>query len=330
MASEIKQSARFEFPSMLYDMLEDVSGDPRLARIVSWMPHGRAFRVHKPDDFEVKIMPKYFRERYSSFRYLLEQWGFQGLRRGRDRGAYYNVLFVRGERDNIENVTKEIMLSVMPEYLAPKDEPDFYSCMPAHPEHPEAPTQTSRRGSGNKKRKRTQSPVEGDDSLPETKKRTNQSRKKGTKKTETRPSETKELASDSDYVDPPASGTSSTSSSVNTPSLDTTLLRRTGRNTPRVQYSEVQHRQPKEGKIPPGEEASNRKVSRKSKGAAKSSDRVESMGKDPLPIMFRPTKPVFSGFGISFEKLRLIVMKADEVESHDSFVVKRLVSRSEG
>lgn len=90
-----KQSARFLFPSMVYDMLEEVSDDPKLSKIVSWMPHGRAFKVHRPDDFEAQVMPDYFRERYSSFRYLLEQWSFHGLRRGRDRGGTYYYLWNR-------------------------------------------------------------------------------------------------------------------------------------------------------------------------------------------------------------------------------------------
>ena len=119
-------SARFEFPRMIYDMLEDVSHDPQLSAIISWMPHGKAFKVHIPSEFETKVMPNYFIERYNSFKYLLEQWGFHRLSRGMDRGAYYNLNFVRGQREKIENATKEFMLEVMPEYLSPRDEPIFY------------------------------------------------------------------------------------------------------------------------------------------------------------------------------------------------------------
>jgi hypothetical protein len=61
---------------MIYDMLEDVSQDPQFSAIVSWMPHGCAFKAHNPTEFETKILRNYFTEWYNSFCYLLEQWGF--------------------------------------------------------------------------------------------------------------------------------------------------------------------------------------------------------------------------------------------------------------
>jgi HSF-type DNA-binding len=131
MSGEEKKSVRFEFPSMLYDLLEDVSDDPARSGIVSWMPHGRAFRVHDGNKFDTDVMPNYFRERYASFRLLLEQWGFVGLRKGKDRGAYYSLKFVRGQRNQIANVTKEEMFKALPTYTSPRDEPDFYSMPPA-------------------------------------------------------------------------------------------------------------------------------------------------------------------------------------------------------
>ena len=131
MSGEEKKSARFEFPSILYDMLEDVTEDPTRAPFVSWMPHGYAFRVHDGNKFETDVMPDYFRERYSSFRFLLEQWGFVGLRKGKDRGAYYNVKFVRGKRHQIATVTKKEMLAAMSDEASARDEPDFYSIPPA-------------------------------------------------------------------------------------------------------------------------------------------------------------------------------------------------------
>ena len=57
--SEKELSARHELPRILYDMLDDASKENR-EYIVSWMPHGRAFKVHKGNEFESKIMPRYF------------------------------------------------------------------------------------------------------------------------------------------------------------------------------------------------------------------------------------------------------------------------------
>mmetsp|Transcript_34236 Transcript_34236/g.98719 ORF Transcript_34236/g.98719 Transcript_34236/m.98719 type:complete len:317 (-) Transcript_34236:646-1596(-) len=131
MSNDEIHSARVAFPRVLYDMLEAMAEDPKKEEIVSWMPHGRAFKVHNPGKFEQEIMPSYFVERYDSFRFLLERWAFQGLRKGKDRGAYYNLKFVRGQREQIVDVSKDEMFAAMPEYLSPRDEPDFYSMPPA-------------------------------------------------------------------------------------------------------------------------------------------------------------------------------------------------------
>jgi hypothetical protein len=47
------------FPDKLYKMLRDVE-DGGLTDIVSFVSHGRAFRVHKVDAFVKKLMPEYF------------------------------------------------------------------------------------------------------------------------------------------------------------------------------------------------------------------------------------------------------------------------------
>jgi hypothetical protein len=47
------------FPLKLYDMLKDVE-DQGLSHVVSWQSHGRAFIVHKPDQFR-EMLPTYFK-----------------------------------------------------------------------------------------------------------------------------------------------------------------------------------------------------------------------------------------------------------------------------
>lgn len=44
------------FPMKLHYMLNDMESDG-LDHIVSWQPHGRAFIVHKPEEFTQKILP---------------------------------------------------------------------------------------------------------------------------------------------------------------------------------------------------------------------------------------------------------------------------------
>jgi hypothetical protein len=119
-------SARFHFPIMLYGMLEDCTFDKELCRIASWQPHGLSFKVHDRDGFE-RIMPRWFKEKYESFRNLLEQWGFVKLSRGKDRGCWYQKNFAHGRKAKLLHISKEDFSKGMPEYLSPREEPDLYS-----------------------------------------------------------------------------------------------------------------------------------------------------------------------------------------------------------
>jgi len=122
-------SARYEFPKMLYNMLEDCTFDENYCKIVSWQPHGLAFKVHNREELE-KILPKWFREKYESWRCLLEQWGFLKLSRGIDRGCWYHKRFYHKVNANhakkhYENVEKEDFVESMPGYLSFRDEPNL-------------------------------------------------------------------------------------------------------------------------------------------------------------------------------------------------------------
>jgi hypothetical protein len=46
--------------------------------IISWQPHGTAFRVHQPDEFARIVMPRYFQQtKYKSFQRQLHIYGFR-------------------------------------------------------------------------------------------------------------------------------------------------------------------------------------------------------------------------------------------------------------
>lgn len=119
-------SARYEFPIMLYSLLEDCTFDDELCKIVSWQPHGLSFKIHDRDGFE-RIMTRWFKEKYESFRCLLEMWGFFKLSRGKDRGCWYQVNFGHGRKAELQGVAKDDFLKGMPPYLSPREEPDLYS-----------------------------------------------------------------------------------------------------------------------------------------------------------------------------------------------------------
>jgi hypothetical protein len=81
-------------------MLE-ATEDKSLTNIVSWMIHGRAFKVHNPIEFVNCIMPQFFSQsKYTSFQRQLNMYGFQRFssRCSKDKGAYYHNNFIRGSR----------------------------------------------------------------------------------------------------------------------------------------------------------------------------------------------------------------------------------------
>jgi HSF-type DNA-binding len=56
------------FPQKLHQMLSDLVHQEHGSDIASFLPHGRAFAIHKPREFANSVMPRYFRmSRFSSF-----------------------------------------------------------------------------------------------------------------------------------------------------------------------------------------------------------------------------------------------------------------------
>ena len=83
------------FPQRLMELLEGPYAD-----VISWLPHGRAFVVLRPDVFSETILPRYFQcadirasTKYPSFTRKLNRWGFRQATRGSDTGAFFHPLF---------------------------------------------------------------------------------------------------------------------------------------------------------------------------------------------------------------------------------------------
>ncbi|KAL3922872.1 MAG: hypothetical protein SGILL_001973 [Bacillariaceae sp.] len=109
------------FPAKMHSILSR----PDLADIISWMPHGRAWRVLKPREFEVRVIPTYFEHaKFSSFIRQANGWGFRRLTQGKDRNAYYHEMFLRG----LPHLCKMMKRPGVSEKQAvdPDHEPDFY------------------------------------------------------------------------------------------------------------------------------------------------------------------------------------------------------------
>jgi len=82
-----------KFPAKVHDILSN----SEYSDLISWMPHGRSWRVLKPTQFTNKVLPVYFsHNNYSSFTRQVNGWGFRRITNGQDHNSYYHVLFLRG------------------------------------------------------------------------------------------------------------------------------------------------------------------------------------------------------------------------------------------
>jgi hypothetical protein len=111
-------------------MLEDMAkvGDES---IVSWQPHGKAFRVHQPEAFTRTVMSRYFKQtKYKSFQRQLHLYGFHRMHGGMDRGAYYHRMSIRNKKCmslqmSYQRIKGKKLGKAVHHYAA--GDPDFYS-----------------------------------------------------------------------------------------------------------------------------------------------------------------------------------------------------------
>jgi len=123
------------FSANLYHMLEYIEAEG-LSHIASWQPHGRAFKIHKPNIFIVTIAPKYFEQtKFTSFQRQLNIYGFSRFTKGPDMGAYYHQHFLRGGLSLINDIVRTVKTETgnNRSQKCTKKEPDFYSkSIPMH------------------------------------------------------------------------------------------------------------------------------------------------------------------------------------------------------
>jgi hypothetical protein len=120
------------FPGKLMEVL----GRSDLAEIIEWMPHGRAFLVKQPKAFASQVLPRFFKQsKYLSFTRQLNLWGFKRITRGKDMGAYYHEIFLRGRPHLAMRMKRQkIKGTGMKLTPNPDSEPDFYNDYPMMPQ----------------------------------------------------------------------------------------------------------------------------------------------------------------------------------------------------
>ena len=116
------------FPAKMHAILSRSD----LSDIVAWMPHGRAWRVLKPREFELRVIPTYFEHsKFSSFIRQANGWGFRRITQGKDRNSYYHELFLRG----LPHLCKKMKRPGVAQKAAAdaEHEPDLYNISEIHP-----------------------------------------------------------------------------------------------------------------------------------------------------------------------------------------------------
>lgn len=84
-ASGLVRSQRF--PVKLYALLSQ----PLLASIITWLPHGRSWRVINTRAFEASVLPVLFEsDNYHSFNRVINAWSFRRKSNGPDKGSYFH------------------------------------------------------------------------------------------------------------------------------------------------------------------------------------------------------------------------------------------------
>lgn len=98
---------------------------PELHHIVSWMPHGRSWKVHKQQAFEALVLPQFFdHSRFSSFVRQANGWGFRRfLSRGADQNTYFHERFLRGKPHLLRNMKRPTTRKA---HMSPNMEPNFF------------------------------------------------------------------------------------------------------------------------------------------------------------------------------------------------------------
>ena len=102
---------------------------PEFEDDISWMPHGRAFKVHRPGPFEKNICKRYFGHgRYSSFLRQLNNYGFKHISQGTDRNCEFSILLK--STDDLPSVPFSFFLSLLILFVDFLSETGYYhQCM---------------------------------------------------------------------------------------------------------------------------------------------------------------------------------------------------------
>jgi len=117
------------FPTKLYALLSQ----SQLSSIITWMPHGRSWKVLKPRVFETSVLPVFFEsDNYHSFNRVINAWSFRRKSTGPDRGSYFHELFLRG-KPHLQKYMRRLPRTHKKLAMTKSEEPDFFELQKTSP-----------------------------------------------------------------------------------------------------------------------------------------------------------------------------------------------------
>jgi len=94
------------FPAKLYEML-DYAEDAGLSDAVSWLPHGRAFKIHNQEKFMSDVANRFFKAtKLRSVHRQLNLWGFKRIPSGDEKDSWCHEFFVRGQPEAMRHMVR--------------------------------------------------------------------------------------------------------------------------------------------------------------------------------------------------------------------------------
>jgi hypothetical protein len=71
--------------------LHRLLSDPEAESIIAWLPHGRSWKIIKPEKLENVLLPRYYNHnKLSSFMRQVNGWSFHRVANGTDQHSYYH------------------------------------------------------------------------------------------------------------------------------------------------------------------------------------------------------------------------------------------------
>lgn len=113
--------------------LNTILSNPLYSDIIAWSPHGRSWKIIDSNRFLQDVIPNYFEHcNYTSFKRLVNAWGFRLITKGPDNQSYYHELFLRG-LPHLHLKMRRLACREKKLPIKPGHEPDFYALAKKRP-----------------------------------------------------------------------------------------------------------------------------------------------------------------------------------------------------